>query len=242
MLVPSDATLPATFPSAGLLLPSLPDLPVEPSTPSDPLLSNFIGDLLAEVPPKEKRPAAPRPKREPVADLSSFMGELLSESAEEKAQKEKLKELRKQAKNTALPGSTVKRLKEEVYSLDVAQNWVEKADTIWIHNCTCLNCGRSTPTFQGYFRRMYNRHSHVDRWVALDPETVSTLPREMKVEEREVSLCPECLPQVLMEDGWLTAEAPEGTDSDILQEELDEEVTDNVAGSIDNEDNLEELL
>ena len=160
----------------------------------------------------------------PAADGFDFLSELLEESMGEVRDRNELKEARKLLKKTNLPGSQQAQLKSIVQDLEYRAEWIAMADVIWVKRCVCEQCEKETPQFAGYFRRSRNRHTKVDRWVSLSAEVESVLPREMKTEMTTVAMCADCIPQILMEDGWLTAEedvsAMEPSDD---QPEIDEE-------------------
>lgn len=138
--------------------------------------------------------------------LDDFLNDLLGESMAEQAARTRLKEARKQVKNTALPGSKTQALREEIRELEYVAEWTAVADVIWIKRCICEQCGGETPQFAGYFRKAHSRLSKAYRWTSLSAEVESALPREIKEEMTSTPMCADCLPTILMEDGWLNAE------------------------------------
>lgn len=166
-------------------------------------------------------------QEEPMG-LDALIGGLIGESLQERDARDQLKIKRKLAKNTSLPGSTIHTLRNEIRELEYKAEWSAVADVIWIKRCVCEQCGGETPQFVGYFRKAHSRISKAYRYTALSAEVESTLPREMKTEVVNIPMCADCIPQILMEDGWLTSELPEELDiesgiseEEILQEELD---------------------
>lgn len=164
--------------------------------------------------------------------LDDFLSELIGESNQDKRDRDRLKEARKTAKNTALPGSVIHKLKEEIRTLEYKAEWTAVADVIWIKRCMCDQCGSETPQFAGYFRKAHSRISKAYRYTALSAEVESALPREMKTEITHVAMCADCIPQILMEDGWLTSELPEEEDieADVSPEELELDTTEEYEG------------
>ena len=198
----------AAFTASPALPPSYSD------TPSDlDLLDSMLEEGQAQA---EEAASLPN-------DTMDFMDALIQESMQEKSAKEQLKEARKSIKNTRLPGSEIQRLGTVIRELELIAEWIAKADAIWIKRCVCEQCGSETPQFAGYFRHLVNRHTKVDRWVALSADTESTLPREMKVEMTTTPMCADCIPQILIEDGWLTAEAEDPFAENASAEEAEEE-------------------
>ena len=164
----------------------------------------------------------------PPSPLDDFLSNLVEESMGQARDRRELKTARKSVKNLSLPGKEQMRLKDLVKDLEYRAEWLAVADVIWVKRCICEQCGGETPQFAGYFRRSRNRHTRVDRWVSLSAEVESALPREMKTEMTSVAMCADCIPQILMEDGWLTADGdatsiepsddqPEVEEEDILE-------------------------
>lgn len=185
--------------------------------------ANLLDQML-----EERHSQREEKKAEPLG-LDDLIGGLIGESLQERDARDQLKIKRKLAKNTSLPGSTIHTLRNEIRELEYKAEWSAVADVIWIKRCVCEQCGGETPQFVGYFRKAHSRISKAYRYTALSAEVESTLPREMKTEMTTVAMCADCIPQILMEDGWLTSELPEelSIESDIseeemLQQELDE--------------------
>lgn len=167
--------------------------------------------------------------------LDDFLNGLISETVQTKAASDRLKEARKTVKNTALPGSVIHKLKEEIRTLEYKAEWKAVADVIWIKRCVCDQCGSETPQFAGYFRKSHSRLSKAYRFTALSAEVESDLPREMKTEMTSVAMCADCIPQILMEDGWLTADTDidsflsDADEAESLAEEVEEETVEQQA-------------
>jgi hypothetical protein len=181
-----------------------------PSTQSFDFLNERLDAERKEVQEAKEQPQG----------LDNFLDDLIAGGRQEIEEKKQLKEARKLVKRTNLSGTEKNNLLSTITGLELKHDWREVADTIWIHRCTCEQCGKETPQFMGYFRRLHNRHMKVDRWIALDPNTESSLPREMKTDHTTTPMCADCIPQILMEDGWLTAE---GMDTDALEDEYPED-------------------
>jgi len=188
---------------------------------------HFTANLLDQM-IEEGQTQREQARAEPMG-LDDLIGGLIGESLQERDAREQLKIKRKLAKNTALPGSTIHTLRNEIRELEYKAEWNAVADVIWIKRCVCDQCGSETPQFAGYFRKSHSRISKAYRYTALSAEAESSLPREMKTEMTRVAMCADCIPQILMEDGWLTSELPEELpieadveEEELLQEELDE--------------------
>lgn len=199
---------------------------------------NLLDQLL-----EEGRAEQAAKRAEPLG-LDELIGGLIGESMQDKANTQRLKEIRKEAKNTSLPGSKIHTLRNEIRELEYKAEWKAVADVIWIKRCICEQCGSETPQFAGYFRKAHSRISKAYRYTALSAEVESDLPREMKTEMTSVAMCADCIPQILMEDGWMTGDLPEelGIEADISEEEmLQQELDEHEEAPFDGEANSIEL-
>jgi hypothetical protein len=192
-----------------------------PSTSDTTFLDGLIADGKAEQQLQEKE----------VQGLDDFLNDLLGESMQEQAARNRLKECRKSLRNTATHGTARLALQKEVQTLEYVAEWTAVADVIWIKRCICQQCGHETPLFAGYFRKAHSRISKAYRWTALSSEVESDLPREIKEEMTTTPMCHDCLPAILMEDGWLNAE--------VVTEEFGEIVTEGPGDGDDDEDEVE---
>lgn len=175
---------------------------LQTQAPSASTIDTSILDAMLEEGEAEKQAKAEEPQ-----SLDNFLDGLIQESRQEKADQERLKEIRKKLKNERMPGSTIHALREELRQTELRAEWTDVSDVIWIKRCVCEQCGQEKPEFAGYFRKAHSRLGKAYRYTALESGTISDFPREMKTEMTSTPMCSDCIPQILMEDGWLTDEA-----------------------------------
>lgn len=187
--------------------------------------TSFLDGLIADGKAEQQL------QQEEVQGLDDFLNDLLGESMQEAAARKRLKECRKQLRNTSTNGTLRSKLQKEATELEYIAEWSAVADVIWIKRCVCDQCGHETPQFAGYFRKSHSRISKAYRWTALSSEVESNLPREIKEEMTTTQMCADCLPAILMEDGWLNAEPvteefglPGTPDTDTEEEAEEEEI------------------
>jgi hypothetical protein len=76
---------------------------------------------------------------------------------------------------------------------DMERVWTAEASVAWFAVQQCA-CGGKHKHFVGYFQRQSHRTSKIMRWQRTDASGVmlSNLPKELKEEIEQVTICSEC--------------------------------------------------
>lgn len=131
----------------------------------------------------------------PEAD--DILDSLLSESMQQKADAQRLKDGRKLLKSGKnLATADLDDLLKDMKRIELQQEWRPVADVAMFSIQTCECCGNVAAMFLGIFQRQYARgQQKVDRWVAASTAENRGLPKEIHNQDTTTRFCCFCIEQ-----------------------------------------------
>jgi hypothetical protein len=129
-----------------------------------------------------------------TADVFSDLDNLLSDALQLQGGKAKARAYRQRLANGFYTLAEKAEMEAYVRQWDVQREWRPQADAVMFDTEVCTHCGRSHSHFVGYFERQRHRETAIDRWLSSTNPVGrgSRLPKERKVEIRQVPVCIEC--------------------------------------------------
>lgn len=120
---------------------------------------------------------------------------LLAESILEKQQGAEVKKIRRKLADDkiAMPSQERKAIEAKVAEWDVKREWLPEAAVAMFTTQLCNWCGSRHSLFTGLLQRQRSRLSSVDRWVKVDANLLSGLPKETKHMTEHSDMCMSCI-------------------------------------------------
>ena len=112
-----------------------------------------------------------------------------------KADGDRLKDARKALKDkTPMPSAEYEQMLADIRRIEVAREWLPVADVAMFQIQHCTACDNYAALFTGLFQRQKNRHMRdADRWVTATESQNRGLPKEIKNNKVEISMCSFCI-------------------------------------------------
>lgn len=131
---------------------------------------------------------------QPVDSMFSDLDNLLNDALQLAGGKAKARAFRQRLANGLYTAAEKAEMEAYVRKWDIQREWQPQADTVMFDTEVCTHCGHSHSHFVGYFERQRHRETAIDRWLSSTEPTArgSKLPKERKVEIRQVPVCIEC--------------------------------------------------
>lgn len=119
---------------------------------------------------------------------------LLSDSLKAVEQGQKAKEARKRLAKGGLSDGERIAIEATVNKWELERLWNAQASVMLFGVQHCTGCGGNHRHFAGYFQRQSHKTSLIMRWQRIDASQVaaSALPKEVKEDVVEVSVCYDC--------------------------------------------------
>lgn len=129
----------------------------------------------------------------PTPSMFLDLGDLLTESLAQKAQRDKEKELRWLVSR----GNMTKKEREEGQALlrrwDIQREWVRGKNILVFTRQRCKGCGAYHQTLDGFFEQYTNnRLKNASRLTAVQHFELPDLPKDVEYRDSEIAICHLC--------------------------------------------------